>query len=115
MAGRGDDEILSAVAVAVSGQTALGGPGSDRIEIQGGDDVGGLAVGAGGNDILTCIGGQEGCLLDGGGGADQLISRSDTAARMDGGPGRDRFTAGPESEDHFLFARATPSRARSGT
>lgn len=101
--GRGNDRIISEVVV--SGQVGIGGPGDDRIEIQGGDDVGGQAFGNAGNDILICIGSEEGCLLDGGAGQDQLISQVDTVAFLDGGPGRDRFTGGPLSNDSYAFSQ----------
>ena len=81
--GPGADQILSRVEI--SGQEGYGGPGNDRIEINGGDDFGGLAVGAGGDDVLICLGGDEGCLLDGGEGSDRLSTQSHTSTIFKGG------------------------------
>jgi serralysin len=99
----GDDQIVSELSM--SGQIAYGGPGNDRIVMQGGDDDGGLAYGGGGNDVLICKGGDEGCGLNGGAGADQLINQGEYYAGMSGGPGRDRFTTSPGSLDRLRFEK----------
>ena len=99
--GPGDDHILSVREI--SGQAGYGGPGNDRIEIHGGDTDSGAAIGAGGNDTLICLGGDEGCFLSGGGGQDRLINQSDSEASMVGGPGRDLHTGNAEAEDFFVF------------
>jgi hypothetical protein len=87
----------------ITGQTAYGGPGDDRIEIDGGDADPGGAFGAGGNDTLVCRGGDEGCFLNGGTGQDQLINQGEYDASMVGGPGRDQSTGRAGSQDIHIF------------